>query len=161
MNFYELVQSLLESIKVLESAAANTTEEDFEWHTSGHIIEIAATAKKVESQLKDNLRATASCSMKFFCKSCFDHLIKAADDKNNEHLVRALYFAKKAGRREHHVFSEETLRALKEISSHYEGNIRQAILDIRSQNWLYAIDTIQNEISERAKNEPNNQANGS
>ncbi len=85
--------------------------------------------------------------MMFFGGSCFKYLYRCGNKWNDiEDLRKAVRCAELADN-DRHITDESWLRATYAVGSHREGNIRQAIFSVRSQQWADVVESIKAEIA--------------
>lgn len=85
--------------------------------------------------------------MMYFGGACFKYLYRCGnkwDDIGD--LKKAIRCAELADD-DRFITDESWLRAMYQVASHREGNIRDAMFNIRSQQWEYVIDYIKAEIA--------------
>lgn len=92
--------------------------------------------------------------MMFFGGSCFKYLYRCGNKWDDvEDLKKAVRCAELADD-DRLITDESWLRAMYQVASHREGNIRDAMFNIRSQQWEYVIEYIKAEIA-RLESEAN------
>ena len=85
--------------------------------------------------------------MMFFGGSCFKYLYRCGNKWDDvEDLKKAVRCAELADD-DRFITDESWLRAMYQVASHREGNIRDAMFNIRSQQWEYVIEYIKAEIA--------------
>lgn len=85
--------------------------------------------------------------MMYFGGACFKYLYRCGnkwDDIGD--LKKAVRCAELADD-DRFITDESWLRAMYQVASHREGNIRQAMFSIRSQQWEYVIEDVNAEIA--------------
>lgn len=85
--------------------------------------------------------------MMFFGGSCFKYLYRCGNKWDDvEDLKKAVRCAELADD-DRFITDESWLRAMYQVASHRDGNIQQAMFNIRSQQWEYVIEYIKAEIA--------------
>lgn len=85
--------------------------------------------------------------MMFFGGSCFKYLYRCGNKWDDvEDLKKAVRCAELADD-DRFITDESWLRAMYQVASHRDGNIRDAMFNIRSQQWEYVIEYIKAEIA--------------
>lgn len=85
--------------------------------------------------------------MMFFGGSCFKYLYRCGNKWDDvEDLKKAVRCAELAND-DRFITDESWLRAMYQVASHRNGNIRDAMFCIRSQQWEYVIESIKAEIA--------------
>lgn len=85
--------------------------------------------------------------MQFCGGNCFKYLYRAGKKGSTiEDLKKAAWYAELADD-DRFITDESWLRAMYEVASHRNGNIQQAMFNIRSQQWEYVIEYIKAEIA--------------
>lgn len=85
--------------------------------------------------------------MMYFGGACFKYLYRCGNKWDDiEDLKKAVRCAELADD-DRFITDESWLRAMYQVASHREGNIRDAMFNIRSQQWEYVIEYIKAEIA--------------
>lgn len=85
--------------------------------------------------------------MMYFGGACFKYLYRCGNKWDDvEDLKKAVRCAELADD-DRFITDEAWLRAMYQVASHRDGNIRDAMFNIRSQQWEYVIEYIKAEIA--------------
>lgn len=85
--------------------------------------------------------------MMYFGGACFKYLYRCGNKWDDvEDLKKAVRCAELADD-DRFITDESWLRAMYQVASHRDGNIRDAMFNIRSQQWEYVIEYIKAEIA--------------
>lgn len=85
--------------------------------------------------------------MMYFGGACFKYLYRCGNKWDDvEDLKKAVRCAELADD-DRFITDESWLRAMYQVASHRDGNIRDAMFNIRSQQWEYVIECIKAEIA--------------
>lgn len=85
--------------------------------------------------------------MMYFGGACFKYLYRCGNKWDDvEDLKKAVRCAELADD-DRFITDESWLRAMYQVASHRDGNIQQAMFNIRSQQWEYVIEYIKAEIA--------------
>lgn len=85
--------------------------------------------------------------MMYFGGACFKYLYRCGKKHDDiEDLKKAVRCAELADD-DRFITDESWLRAMYQVASHRDGNIRDAMFNIRSQQWEYVIECIKAEIA--------------
>lgn len=85
--------------------------------------------------------------MMYFGGACFKYLYRCGSKWNDiEDLKKAVRCAELAND-DRFITDESWLRAMYQVASHRDGNIRDAMFCIRSQQWGYVIESVKAEIA--------------
>lgn len=91
--------------------------------------------------------------MMYFGGACFKYLYRCGNKWDDvEDLKKAVRCAELADD-DRFITDESWLRAMYQVASHREGNIRDAMFNIRSQQWEYVIEYIKAEIARLEANQ--------
>ena len=91
--------------------------------------------------------------MMFFGGSCFKYLYRCGNKWGDiGDLKKAVRCAELADD-DRFITDESWLRAMYQVASHRDGNIQQAMFNIRSQQWEYVIEYIKAEIARLEANQ--------